>query len=111
MVDKKVVGNNIQTLRENAGYTQSSLAKFLQVDQSLISKIEKGERAASADMLEKIASLFGITVNQLTSDNVPAYHLSFAFRGADFTVDEMEAISNINKIALNSDFMQDLLKR
>lgn len=111
MVDKKIVGRNIQTLRENAGYTQSNLAKFLQVDQSLISKIEKGERAVSTDMLEKIASLFGITVNQLTNDKVPVYHLSFAFRGSDFTVDEMQAISNINKIALNSDFMQDLLKR
>lgn len=111
MADNKLIGHNIQVLRENAGYTQSSLAKFLQVDQSLISKIEKGERTLSTDSLEKLASLFGVTLKQLTSDKVSTPHLSFAFRGADFTVEEMEAISDINKIALNSDFMQSMLEK
>lgn len=111
MADNKLIGNNIQVLRENAGYTQSSLAKFLQVDQSLISKIEKGERTLSTDSLEKLASLFGVTLKQLTNDRVSTSQLSIAFRGADFTVEEMEAISNINKIALNSDFMQGMLEK
>lgn len=110
MVDHKVTGKNIQVLREKAGYTQASLAKFLHVDQSLVSKIEKGERALTTDSLEKLSGLFGVTTEELTHENVSPCNLSFAFRGSDFTIEEMEAISDINRIALNSEFMSKLLK-
>ncbi|MBQ0070379.1 MAG: helix-turn-helix transcriptional regulator, partial [Spirochaetales bacterium] len=56
------IGNNIRTLRINMGFNQSNVAAFLHVDQSLISKVEKGERGLTSDMLEKLASLFGVTV-------------------------------------------------
>ncbi|MDD4396548.1 MAG: helix-turn-helix transcriptional regulator [Sphaerochaetaceae bacterium] len=47
-----IIGENIRILRDNAGFTQGNLAHFMGMDQSLISKIEKGERGLSADMLE-----------------------------------------------------------
>jgi len=106
----KIVGENIRVLRENAGFTQSNLAQFMKVDQSLISKVEKGERNLSADMLEKISALFGVTVEQIESQPVAISKLSFAFRGSEFNLAEMEAISAINKIALNSEFMRVILK-
>ena len=106
----KIVGENIRVLRENAGFTQSNLAQFMKVDQSLISKVEKGERNLSADMLEKISALFGVTVEQIESQPVAISKLSFAFRGSEFSLAEMEAISAINKIALNSEFMRVILK-
>lgn len=106
----RIIGNNIRVLRENAGFTQSSLAGFLKVDQSLISKIEKGERSLSADMLEKLSALFGVTVSQMESQTMAVSKLSFAFRGSKFSIDEMEAISAVNKIALNSEFMRVILK-
>ena len=106
----KIIGENIRTLRENAGFTQSSLANFIEVDQSLISKVEKGERSLSADMLEKLSALFGVTMEQIETPDVETSKLSFAFRGSDFSVEEMEAISAINRIALNSEFMRIILK-
>lgn len=106
-----IVGENIRILRDNAGFTQGNLARFMGVDQSLISKVEKGERSLSADMLEKIASLFGVTVNQLEDQDIAASKLSFAFRGSEFSVAEMETISAINKIALNSEFMRVIIER
>lgn len=106
-----MIGENIRTLRDNAGFTQGNLAGFLGVDQSLISKVEKGERSLSADMIEKIASLFGVTVTQLESQDVAVSKLSFAFRGSDFSVAEMETVSAINKIALNSEFMRVIIER
>ena len=107
----KQIGDNIHVLRENAGYTQTTLARFLNVDQSLISKIEKGERSISTEMLEKLASLFGVTVDEIEYDHISKSNLSFAFRGNDLNAKEMEAICVINKIALNSEFMSALLKR
>ena len=106
----KMVGKNIRALRENAGFTQSNLGQFINVDQSLISKIEKGERSLSADMIEKLASLFGVTVEQIENEPVAVSRFSYAFRGNELSIEEMEAISAINRIALNSEFMRVILK-
>lgn len=105
-----IIGENIHALRENAGFTQSNLAQFIGVDQSLIARIEKGERSISVDMLEKLSNLFGVTVSQLEEQPLATSKLSFAFRGSKFSIQEMEAIAAINKLALNSEFMQNLLK-
>lgn len=106
----KIIGENIRALRDNAGFTQTNLALFMGVDQSLIARIEKGERCISADMIEKLAALFGVTVEQIENPSVATSKLSFAFRGSEFTVSEMEAIAAINKIALNSEFMRVILE-
>ena len=107
---KNYIGENIHLLRENAGFTQGNIAEFLCVDQSLISKIEKGERGLSSDKIEKLSSLFGVTVEQLENQSITTSKLLFAFRGSDFTISEMEALSAVNKIALNSEVMSGILK-
>ena len=105
-----IIGNNIKTLRDEIGFSQTIIARFLNVDQSLISKIEKGERSLSADMLEKLACLFGVSVNAIEGSTIEASNLSFAFRASDLSAEDLEAISAINRIALNSEYMAELLK-
>lgn len=105
-----IIGENIRVLRDGMGFNQISIARFLGVDQSLISKIEKGERNLSSDMLEKLACLFGVSVESIENSRIEASRLSFAFRAGDLTVEDMEAISMINRIALNSEYMAKLLK-
>lgn len=105
-----IIGRNIKVLREGMGLNQSNLAHFLNVDQSLISKVEKGERSLSSDMLEKLACLFGITIDDIEASALESSNLSFAFRASDLSVEDMEAISVINRIALNSEYMGMLLK-
>lgn len=104
------IGINIRTLRENAGYNQQCIAAFLQVDQSLISKIENGERPISTDMLEKLATLFGVNPVAITKESAVLRTLSCAFRCSELTSNEMEAISAINRIALNAEFMKKTLE-
>lgn len=104
------IGTNIKMLRDEMGFTQSNLARFLNVDQSLISKVEKGERTLSSDMLEKLACLFGISVDDIENNTLESSSLSFAFRASELTTEDMEAISAINRIALNSEYMGELLK-
>lgn len=106
---KKIIGENIRILRDNAGFTQKNLAEFLEIDQSYVTRIEKGERSITTEMLEKLAALFGVTVEQIENQTITTSKLSFAFRGSELSISEMEAIAAINKIALNSDFMHVIL--
>ena len=105
-----LIGKNIKTLREEMGFNQANIAHFLNVDQSLISKIEKGERTLSSDMLEKLACLFGVNTTDIETKVLESSNLSLAFRANDLSSEDLEAISNINRIALNSEYMDILLK-
>ena len=106
-----IIGNNIKMLRNSIGLRQSTIASFLNVNQSLISNVEKGEKNLSADLLEKLACLFGVSINDIESNTVEASPLSAAFMESDLSIDELEMISDINRIALNSKNMAEILKR
>jgi transcriptional regulator with XRE-family HTH domain len=108
IMDSKIIGENLRKLRNIARYNQQSIADFLSVDQSFISMIENGERSISIDMLDKLASLFGVSVTAIEND-VVARPLCCAFRCSELSTSDMEAISAINKIALNSELMSSLL--
>lgn len=110
MMTIKAIGGNLRQLREGAGYNQQNIADFLGVDQSLISKFEKGERSISTDILDKLASLFGVSTSAIVNNVVVARPLSCAFRCNELSSSDMDAISAINKIALNSEFMNNLLE-
>ena len=58
MLNFELAGKRFSELRDRSGFTQSMVAEYLDVDQSYISKCEKGERQFSADILEK-NELFG----------------------------------------------------
>lgn len=103
------IGNRLKNLRERSGLNQAQLAAFLDVDQSYISKCEKGERQLSVDALEKTCCLFGCTLSELSDGYDDISHLQFAFRAASISNDDLSAISDINKIALNLKQMRQLL--
>jgi len=107
---ENITGKNIKALREERGFNQINIASFLNVDQSLISKFEKGERNLSVDMLNKLACLFGVTAESLENSMLETSKLSFAYRAGDLTSEDMETISIINRIALNSEYMANLLE-
>ena len=103
-----ISGQRIKEIRENNNFSQSNIATFLGVDQSLISKIEKGERFLSSDMLEKLAALFGVHPKAFAVGSAQK-PLAYTLRASDLTEDDMDTISAINKIALNCDFVTALL--
>ena len=55
-MSKVFIGEKIKEMRTLANLNQTVVAQYLQVDQSLISKIEKGEREASTDIIKKLAA-------------------------------------------------------
>lgn len=56
---------NIIRLRENKNMSQSELAKRMGIDNSYISKIERGTRKVSTSELDKFAEIFEVTTDYL----------------------------------------------
>ena len=108
-IAEKTLGEKLKVLRECSGFTQEGIAKYVGVDQSMVSLVEKGKRMPSADMLEKLAALFGITVQALECEEIRP--LSFALRANEIDQNDLEVIGNINRIALNARFMAELLEK
>lgn len=58
-------GLYIRTLRENANLPLRKLASSLDIDQSTLSKIERGERQFTSEMIPKLAKVFSIEYKEL----------------------------------------------
>lgn len=58
-------GLYIRTLREKANLPLRKLASSLDIDQSTLSKIERGERQFTSEMIPKIAKVFSIEFKEL----------------------------------------------
>ena len=71
-------GEMLRKLREDNDMPLRKLAALLDLDQSTLSKIERNERSANSDLIEKIAKIFKINKKNLQvnflSDKV-AYEL------------------------------------
>jgi len=110
MINFNLVGEKFKKLREESGLTQGQIAEYLSVNQSYISRYEKNERQLSVDLLEKIANLFGCSIEYFTSEDSQYDPLSFALRASCITSEDLETIAAINKIALNLRQMDSLLE-
>lgn len=69
-----MVGKNIKELREEKGYTQKELASKIGVSQGAVYFWEKEINEPTAGYIVKMASIFGVSVDDLLSyENVTAY--------------------------------------
>jgi len=64
------IGKRIGHVREQAGLTQSGLAREMGVSQSAVSQIEGGERNPSYEMLRQIATALKVSVPYLVGAEV-----------------------------------------
>ncbi len=60
---------NLENIRKEKKVTQIKLAQSLDVDQSTVSKWEKGHSAPSVQTLKKIAQLLDCTVDELVRED------------------------------------------
>jgi transcriptional regulator with XRE-family HTH domain len=109
-VDIKIIGGNAKRARESNGFSQANVAEFLKVDQSLISKFETGDRSLQADMLERLANLYGYRISDLERESgIPKQRIKMAYRSSGISVDDLQAIHDIKRIAMNLFFMAELM--
>ena len=60
-----MLGENIRILRKQNGYSQETLAEQIHVVRQTVSKWEKGISVPDAEMLEKMAEFFQVSVSDL----------------------------------------------
>lgn len=64
----KIIGKNLLNLRKNAKLTQLELAEKFNYSDKTISKWESGESLPSVEVLFEIATFYGVTLNDLVSE-------------------------------------------
>lgn len=102
------MGVNVKMFREKMNFDQSVITRFLGENQNKISMIEQGRETLSSDKLEKLACLFGVSVNDIENGNVEKMKLPQTFKMNDLSIEELEAISAINRIVLNLEEMDNI---
>ena len=66
---RRIIKNNLIKYRKAAGLTQVQLAEKLGYSDKSVSKWEREEGVPDIYILKEIADLYGITVNDLISEN------------------------------------------
>lgn len=101
MSDLKNLGKRIQHFREKVGISQKEVAEYLSLDQSMISKMENGERKITLDVVEKLSSLFCCSSDYLLFGKEDESNCCISFRTLSLNPDDLKSLSIINKIVLN----------
>jgi len=67
---RKILATKVKLLREKAGLKREKLALLLELDNSYISKLEKGKVNITLDKIELIAQFFEVTIVDLFSTEI-----------------------------------------
>lgn len=66
---KKIIAENIVSLRTGENMTQAELAEKLNYSDKAVSKWERGDSLPDIAVIKQIADMFGVTVDSLLADN------------------------------------------
>ena len=99
----------LKQLRKESKITQEQMAKYLNVDQTMITKLENGTRSLNVSLIEKICNLFGCSEAYLLGEDDAYIPLNFAFRSNGIQTEDLESIAVINKIAMNIRYMNEMI--
>lgn len=113
MEERLIIAGNIKRLREANGFTQESVANYLNVNRSAYANYETGARELPLNLMEKLADLYGCEMYDLYSEDmdVVSRMLATAFRVDTLSREDMEQIAAFKRIVNNSLKMDKLLSR
>ena len=61
----KTIGETLRNLREKKSLPLRKVASMLDIDQSYLSKIERGERVATKEQIIKLSKIFNVNRDEL----------------------------------------------
>jgi Zn-dependent peptidase ImmA (M78 family)/DNA-binding XRE family transcriptional regulator len=68
MMTQEELGRRLRRARERAGYTQEEAGQVLDLDDTAVAKMERGKRGVGALEIKRLASLYGVPVDDLLDD-------------------------------------------
>lgn len=71
MSDRTLIGQRIKQEREAAGYTQARLAEIVGIDDTVLSKIENGQRGLDSLILRRIARALDVPMDRFFTTAEP----------------------------------------
>jgi len=104
----KKLGARLKHWRQSSGFKQQSIADYLKVDQSYVSKWESGERPIDTDKLEALAALYGCTTEAFLTESAVPKVCEVAFRADALQGEDLHALAGIKRIMLNQAEMEQL---
>lgn len=107
MMEKRSVGTRLKQLRKESKITQEQMANYLNIDQSMVTKLENGTRSLNVTLIEKICNLFGCSESYLLCEEDSYIPLNFAFRSNGIQAEDLESIAAVNKIVMNLRYMNE----
>lgn len=69
-MDYKGLGKRIREERKQLNLTQAELAEAIDISDTYMGAIERGERCLTLDTLVRLANRLGVTIDYLLSDSV-----------------------------------------
>lgn len=84
------IGEQIRELRKEQGLPLRKVAAELDIDQSILSKIERGERKATKDQIVQIARIFKVDEKELLI-NYLSDRVLYDLKNEDFATDALKA--------------------
>ena len=60
-------GRRIRAFRKLKGFTQEDFAKRIEISVSVLGEIERGNRKPTEDLIGRVTTTLGVTVEDLTS--------------------------------------------
>lgn len=111
MEERLIIAGNIKRLRDASGFTQDTVANYLNVNRSAYANYETGARELPLSLMEKLADLYGCEMYDLYSEDVDVVStmLATAFRVDTLSREDMEQIAAFKRIVNNSLKMDKLL--
>lgn len=73
---RQLIARNVRALRAARSMTQEDLAGAAEVDRSYVSEIENEHFSVSADMVEKLADVFGVEIYEMFHPDTAARAVS-----------------------------------
>lgn len=70
-MDYKRLGERIREERQRLNLTQAALAESIDISDTYMGAIERGERSLTLDTLVRLVTRLGVTVDYMLADSVP----------------------------------------
>lgn len=99
-----VIGDKLKMLRKERGLTQSQVAEKIGQERSTVACYENGSRKPAVDVLEKLASLYGVTLDYFSDKSDSDIMIQLLAQASEFF--KSVGISESDKDLVNRELMQ-----